>query len=787
MRIRQRAELILEVERQGYLPEVFESVNLLKDLQETDMAKARLLVDEVPDTLMRLVEKLKVWNDFRWGEYIWRHLYDQILNVVNKNKWEHLQGLSKFGNYVPTYTLSRFVWSFKDSKVNLDLTPIIAEHQLDWYTFFRQYNMVYIPRTPPTRYLDLFDDYLKKLAASRKRGKLDTRDLPIIRRYDTSSVEVIRVKDRVITELNSRVLKVEAIIKVLGLECNGVFVDKKSSFFSGSATEDLYSEDDVVKVKQEEEERCRLEEQKIMEDLFFNRLKKEVRLREEKEKILKYEQEKNKRRYELMTSDHWKVRSVSIRCQGYIGDFVLGCHAKDMVALYLVMSDSDESGITYTEVSSLFEGLSNIGSPRADDHEYLELPWMPEDPYAPPSPDYVPGPEHADDEIVVEDQPDVEDASPTAQSPDYVSESDLKADPDKDDDEDPKEDPVDYPADGGDNGDDEDEPSEEDEDKEEEEHPAPADSVVVALRAIDQALSAEETKPFETDEFAATPPPYPAYRVTARISIPAPVPTLVWSDAEVAKLLVISTPPSSSLSLWSSPLPQIPSPPLPLIPSPSLPVSPPLSVSSPVHVLSPSPPPSPIRSLGYRASMIRLRAEAVSTSHFIPLPPPFILSPTRLDAPSSGIPPPLPISVSTSSPPLLLPSASRREDRPEVTLPPRKRLDRDIRRDPEREVGYGITDLWDEIVETLQGAPVSTDTELGRHMTAFETRVRQDMDEIYTRWRQRLDYPERLRGDRWMRGQVAALQGQFTALQGQQGPAGGPAQLELLEEADSSS
>ncbi|GKD47902.1 hypothetical protein Tco_1276878, partial [Tanacetum coccineum] len=54
-------------------------------------------------------------------------------------------------------------------------------------------------------------------------------------------------------------------------------------------------------------------------------------------------------------------------------------------------------------------------------------------------------------------------------------------------------------------------------------------------------------------------------------------------------------------------------------------------------------------------------------------------------------------------------------------------------RDPERDVGYGITDSWDEIVETLQGAPVSTDTELGRHMTAFETRVRQDTDEIYTR------------------------------------------------------
>ncbi|GKE16756.1 hypothetical protein Tco_1424333, partial [Tanacetum coccineum] len=284
---------------------------------------------------------------------------------------------------------------------------------------------------------------------------------------------------------------------------------------------------------------------------------------------------------------------------------------------------------------------------------------------------------HADDEIVTEDQPYAEDASPTAQSPDYVPESDPKADPKEDDDEDPEEDPVNYPADGGDDDDDEEGSSENDKDEDddmdieaddEEDHPAPADSVVVALPAADQAPSAEETEPFETDESAATPPPHPAYRVTARISIPAPVPTPVWSDVEVARLLAISTPPSSPLSPWSSTLPQIPSPPLPPIPSPSLLLSPP----SPV--LSTTPPPSPIRSLGYRATMIRLRAEDASTSHSLPLPPPFILSPTRSDAPSSGIPPPLPISVPTSSPPLLLPSASRREDRPEVTLPPRKRL-----------------------------------------------------------------------------------------------------------------
>ncbi|GJT20624.1 hypothetical protein Tco_0890561 [Tanacetum coccineum] len=384
------------------------------------------------------------------------------------------------------------------------------------------------------------------------------------------------------------------------------------------------------------------------------------------------------------------------------------------------MSDSDESGVTYTEVSSPFEGLSDIGSPRADDHEYLELPWMPEDPYveaalqappspdyvpgpeepeqAPPSPDYVPGPEHADDEIVAEDQPYAEDASPTAQSPDYVPESDPEADPEEDDDEDPEEDPVDYPADGGDDGDDEDEPSEEDEDddvdieadedEEEEEHPAPADSVVVALPAADQAPSAEETE---------------------SIFIPAPVPTPVWSDAEAARLLAISTIPSLPLSPWSSPLPQIPSPPLPSIPSPSLPVS------SPLLVLSPSPPASPIRSLGYQAAMIRLRAEAASTSHSLSLPPPFILSHTRPAAPTSG------------TPPLHLLSTDRREDIPKSSFAAAARpvrglradygfiatMDREIRRDLEREVGYGITNSWDEIVETLQGAPVSTDTELG--------------------------------------------------------------------------
>ncbi|GKG20089.1 hypothetical protein Tco_0379890, partial [Tanacetum coccineum] len=99
-----------------------------------------------------------------------------------------------------------------------------------------------------------------------------------------------------------------------------------------------------------------------------------------------------------------------------------------------------------------------------------------------------------EDEVFPADQHPLPDAaSPTAQSPDYVMESDPEADPEEDDDEDPKEDPVDYPADGGDDGDDEEGSSEDDEDddidmeadedEEEEEHSTPANSVVVALPA----------------------------------------------------------------------------------------------------------------------------------------------------------------------------------------------------------------------------------------------------------------------------------------------------------------
>ncbi|GJT46081.1 hypothetical protein Tco_0954796 [Tanacetum coccineum] len=196
--------------------------------------------------------------------------------------------------------------------------------------------------------------------------------------------------------------------------------------------------------------------------------------------------------------------------------------------------------VTYTSISSAERSWS---IPGMDPYEEAALQ-APEQ--APPSLDYVLGLEYlkylspSDDEIPVEDQPLPSDASPTALSPGYVADSDL--------DEDLKEDPADYPIDGEDDEEEESSKDNDDDDDEEEEHLAPADST---LPAIDPVPLAEKTKPFETDESVATPPP-PRSPQTIYASIPTP-----------------PLPLPSPLTLLSSLLPHIPSPSLP-VPSPPL-------------------------------------------------------------------------------------------------------------------------------------------------------------------------------------------------------------------------
>ncbi|GKG16694.1 hypothetical protein Tco_0361651, partial [Tanacetum coccineum] len=140
-----------------------------------------------------------------------------------------------------------------------------------------------------------------------------------------------------------------------------------------------------------------------------------------------------------------------------------------------VMSDSKDSTVTYTAMSSPFGGLSDIGSSGIDG-----TPVMPEDTYAYVLvyPEFMP-PE--DEVLPADEQPLPTAVLPTADSPGYVLESDPKEDPEEDNYEDPEEDPADYPADRVDDGDDKDDSFDDDEDDdvvieedEEEELPAPA-------------------------------------------------------------------------------------------------------------------------------------------------------------------------------------------------------------------------------------------------------------------------------------------------------------------------
>ncbi|GKC03737.1 hypothetical protein Tco_0995347 [Tanacetum coccineum] len=177
-------------------------------------------------------------------------------------------------------------------------------------------------------------------------------------------------------------------------------------------------------------------------------------------------------------------------------------------------SNNASSTITYTSVSSDSNGPSSWGIPLENADEIQDM-----DPYEevaqqgqahPLSPAYLPGPmeldehvplyalelEHhvpSDDDSQAEDQPYAEDASPTAESPGYIADSDPMED-------DTDTDSIDYPNETGTDEEDEDEDPEEYPNKEHE--PEDEDA-----KEDESSEDSDETGPFEENETAATRPP----------------------------------------------------------------------------------------------------------------------------------------------------------------------------------------------------------------------------------------------------------------------------------------
>ncbi|GJY10021.1 hypothetical protein Tco_0378206, partial [Tanacetum coccineum] len=260
-----------------------------------------------------------------------------------------------------------------------------------------------------------------------------------------------------------------------------------------------------------------------------------------------------------------------------------------------VMS-SASSAVTFTSVYTDSEPDKAFW--RADDEEIpaggiprvivLGYDGLPIQPVDPPSPDYIPGPEdpqtppvpqdederepmfvqaHDHDyvpepiypeyipledehEFPAEEQPLPPVDSPTAESPRYVTESDPEEDPKEYEDDETKDGLADYLMDGGDDGDDDDgdlsrddtDDEDEDDDDEEEEHLAPVDSTIV-VPTNEPVFPPEGTEP-------AIPPPSTDITIGTRITVRSQASISLPPEAEVERLLAMTTPsPSPPISL----------------------------------------------------------------------------------------------------------------------------------------------------------------------------------------------------------------------------------------------
>ncbi|GKB63049.1 putative reverse transcriptase domain-containing protein [Tanacetum coccineum] len=440
-----------------------------------------------------------------------------------------------------------------------------------------------------------------------------------------------------------------------------------------------------------------------------------------------------------------------------------------------VIMSSATSAVTYTSVYTDSEpGRAFWG---ADDEEVSEggilrvivlgYDRLPLQPVTPPSPDYIPGPEdpqtppvpqdederepmfvqaHDPDyvpepiypeyipledehEFPAEEQPLPPIDSPTAESPGYVTESDPEEDPEEYEDDETEDGPVDYPMDGGDDGDDDDgdssrdDANDEDEDdedeEEEEEHLAPADSAIV-VPVDEPVFPPEGTEP-------VIPPPSTDITIGARITVRPQTSISLPPEAEVERLLTMTTP----------------------SPSPPISLSPPsagerLARCTTPHAHSPPLPPSsgcPTQIQTLRIASTQALIDAVTAT-----------------LPSPSLPHPLPPSL------YIPPPVDRRDGIPETEQPPRKRLylstigsryeigegstakptrgrgidyrfvstvDAEERRQGIRDVGYGIRDTWVDPAEAVPEIAPMTVGEVNTRVTELAELHEHDTQDLY--------------------------------------------------------
>nr|GEX00492.1 hypothetical protein [Tanacetum cinerariifolium] len=237
------------------------------------------LVSVVDGALLRMVDNLDAWNIFPLGEHIWRQLYNSIRNVSSKHKLEHLDGLRKNPNHVPSYLLSGFLFAFKIwiiesscesdrwwtkvpeviprevawtvkggffkleyfgelfHKAPMELAVSKAEFQSNWYTPSYDIFMWYAPRSPHVSIGGLYGEYLSKSSAARVakqkdsgqfypdlRGRQKGQEAALTDRiqYLEGLYESLLTLPKEVKSLRGHIFKLESIIQVITLKTNRV-------------------------------------------------------------------------------------------------------------------------------------------------------------------------------------------------------------------------------------------------------------------------------------------------------------------------------------------------------------------------------------------------------------------------------------------------------------------------------------------------------------------------------------------------------------------------------------
>ncbi|GJT03263.1 phospholipase-like protein [Tanacetum coccineum] len=277
---------------------------------------------------------------------------------IEKHSDEHYFGMKKDRMYVPTYTLSGFVFAFlvwifesfercscwwiknpnvipraigwskksifnrsdcgylfaKESTTTSDIKPTKAEYESSWWIrsqlFFRQH----VPKAPVVQHHSMYETYLAKLEKSRKRSHSSFRTSSGVLTTIISRPKKW-IKDEVISQLNLCVFKLETIIQVftrerkneygfkdefsrLGREfmnsLNILFEELSQSLYTDENISNDYLVEEELRLCLEAEERMCLEHKKNIIEEQRFRVNEAKRMKLEEEKLLEISELKKK-------------------------------------------------------------------------------------------------------------------------------------------------------------------------------------------------------------------------------------------------------------------------------------------------------------------------------------------------------------------------------------------------------------------------------------------------------------------------------------------------------------